>query len=71
MDEEAALPPISRERLVDELAAVSHELWLLQGIRDYGRDPAKLPTAITDHDRERAEHSVRRLEELGIVRWAE
>jgi hypothetical protein len=62
-------PAISRESLVDELAAVSHEMWLLQGIRDYGRDPAKLPKEVTDHDRERAEHTVRRLEELGIVSW--
>ncbi len=64
-------PPVTRERLVEELAAVSHELWLLQGIRDYGRDPAKLPQEITDHDRERAEQTVRRLEELGVVSWAE
>jgi hypothetical protein len=64
-------PAINRERLVEELAEVSHELWLLQGIRDYGRDPAKLPMEITDHDRERAEHTVRRLEELGIVGWSD
>jgi hypothetical protein len=62
-------PPISRERLVQELAEVSHELWLLQGIRDYGRDAARLSKEITDHDRERAEHTVRRLEALGIVSW--
>jgi hypothetical protein len=64
-------PTITRERLIEELAAVSHELWLLQGIRDYGRDPAKLPKEVTEHDRERAEHTVRRLEELGIVNWTE
>jgi hypothetical protein len=62
-------PPISRERLVEELAEVSHEMWLLQGIRDYGRDPATLPAEVTDHDRERAEHSGRRLEALGVVSW--
>ena len=66
-----ARPPISRERLVEELAAVSHELWLLQGIRDYGRDPATLPKDVTEHDRERAEHTVRRLEALGVVNWDE
>jgi hypothetical protein len=64
-------PPITRERLVEELAEVSHEMWLLQGTRDYGRDPAKLSKEVTDHDRERAEHTVRRLESLGIVSWAE
>jgi hypothetical protein len=62
-------PPISRERLVQELAEVSHELWLLQGIRDYGRDAGRLSKEVMDHDRERAEHTVRRLEALGIVSW--
>jgi hypothetical protein len=60
-------PPISRERLVEELAAVSHETWILQGVRDYGHDPAKLPKEVQDHDRERAELIVRRMEELGVV----
>ena len=64
-------PPISRERLVEELAIVSHETWILQGVRDYKRDPAKLPKEVHDHDRERAELTVRRLEELGVVNWSE
>jgi hypothetical protein len=64
-------PPVSRERLVEELAAVSHETWILQGVRDYGRDPAKLSKDVHDHDRERAELTVRRLEELGVVSWIE
>jgi hypothetical protein len=64
-------PPISRERLVEELAEVSHEAWILQGVRDYGRDPDKLSPDVHDHDRERAELTVRRLEELGVVRWAD
>jgi hypothetical protein len=55
--------------LVEELAIVSHEAWLLQGIRDYGRDPATLPREVQPHDRERAELTVRRLEELGVVNW--
>lgn len=60
-------PPINRERLVEELAIVSHETWILQGVRDYGRDPAKLPKEVQPHDRERAELTVRRMEELGVV----
>jgi hypothetical protein len=64
-------PPISRERLVEELAILSHETWILQGVRDYGRDPVKLSKAVHDHDRERAELTVRRLEELGVVAWTE
>jgi hypothetical protein len=60
-------PPVSRERLVEELAIVSHETWILQGVRDYGRDPAKLPQEVQPHDRERAELTVRRMEELGVV----
>jgi hypothetical protein len=62
-------PPISRERLVEELAIVSHEAWILQGVRDYGRDPAQLSREVHAHDRERAELTVRRLEELGVVFW--
>ncbi len=59
--------PITRERLVDELAAASHEMWMLHSIRDKKMDPAEVTEEVSDHDRERAEHSVRRLEQLGIV----
>ena len=58
---------MTRARLVDELAAVSHELWMLHSIRDKKMDPAEVTDEVSDHDRERAEHSVRRLEQLGIV----
>jgi hypothetical protein len=57
--------------LVEELAIVSHEAWLLQGVRDYGRDPARLSKEVHDHDRERAELTVRRLERLAIVNWTD
>ena len=52
---------------MDELAAASHEMWMLHSIRDKKMDPAEVTEEISDHDRERAEHSVRRLEQLGIV----
>jgi predicted transcriptional regulator len=58
---------ISRAQLVDELAAVSHEMWMLHSIRDKRMDPADVTAEVSDHDRERAEHTVRRLEQLGIV----
>ena len=58
---------MTRARLVDELAAVSHEMWMLHSIRDKRMDPADVTEEISEHDRERAEHSVRRLEQLGIV----
>ena len=60
---------ITRERLVAELAAASHEMWMLHSIRDKKMVPAAVTEEVSDHDRERAEHAVRRLEELGIVRW--
>jgi hypothetical protein len=62
-------PPISREQLVEELAAVSHSDWMRQGVRDYGKDPADLPSEVQPHDRECAEDMVSRLEELGVVSW--
>ena len=58
---------LTRERLVAELAGVSHEMWMLHSIRDKGIDPAEVSEDISDHDRERAEHTVRRLEQLGVV----
>ena len=58
---------MTRARLEDELAAVSHEMWMLHSIRDKRMDPADVTEEISEHDRERAEHSVRRLEQLGIV----
>jgi hypothetical protein len=61
--------PISRDELVKELAAVSHSTWMLQAERDNGADRASLPPEVQPHDLERAEHTVQRLEELGIVGW--
>jgi len=58
---------VPRERLVQELALVSHEMWMLHSIRDKRMDPADVTAEVSDHDRERAEHTVRRLEQLGIV----
>jgi hypothetical protein len=62
-------PPVSREQLVEELAAVSHSTWIRQGVRDYGKDPSDLSPEVHPHDRERAEDTVTRLEELGVVNW--
>ena len=60
-------PPLTRAQLVDEVAAVSHEMWMLHSIRDKKMDPADVTEEVSDHDRERAEHTVRRLEQLGVV----
>jgi hypothetical protein len=55
---------VTREQLVERLAVVSHKTWMRQAERDKGeRDPNP---NVTDHDRERAEDTVRELERLGI-----
>ena len=63
----AERPSLTRAQLVDELAAVSHDMWMLHSIRDKKMKPADVTEEISDHDRERAEHTVRRLEELGVL----
>jgi hypothetical protein len=61
-------PVITRAKLVDELAALSHATYVRQKVRDHGVDPDELSPEVHAHDRERAEDTVRRLEELGVLR---
>jgi hypothetical protein len=56
----------TREHLVAHLAEVSHETWMRQAERDKGLHD--LDAAITEHDWERAEDTVRELERLGVFR---
>jgi hypothetical protein len=58
---------ISRDELIDQLARVSHSTWMRQKVRDQGADPDELDPEPTDHDKERAEDIVVRLEVLGIL----
>jgi hypothetical protein len=58
---------ITRNQLVDELAALSHATYVRQKVRDHGVDPNELPPEVHPHDRERAEDTVRKLEELGVL----
>jgi hypothetical protein len=60
--------PLTREELVERLAAVSHRMWMRQKERDQGADPATLIPDVTDHDFERAEDTVQELERLGLWR---
>jgi hypothetical protein len=57
---------IYRDELVDALARVSHETWRRQKNRDQGTPWEELSEAVTPHDRERAEDTVRELERLGV-----
>jgi hypothetical protein len=64
-------PSTTREQLIDELAVVSHGSWVRdkeagEGIERFYR---KLPAQTADHDLERAEDVVERLDELGVVSW--
>jgi hypothetical protein len=59
-------PELTREELVQRIAAVSHTTWMRQKERDQGADPATLLPEVTDHDLERAEDTVAELERLGI-----
>ena len=61
---------ISRDELVRRLAAVSHKTWMRQKHRDQGVPLEEIPTAVTDHDLERAEDAVAELERLGLYRPA-
>jgi hypothetical protein len=60
---------VTREELVERLAEVSHETYLRQKARN---DPPANPTGheVTEHDRERAEDTVRELENLGLLSFA-
>jgi hypothetical protein len=61
---------LSRDELVRRLAAVSHKTWMRQKHRDQGVPLEEIPTAVTDHDLERAEDAVAELERLGLYRPA-
>ena len=60
-------PPLTRDELVRRLAEVSHTTWVRQKVRDQGADEASLSVAVSPHDLERAEDTVRELERLGIL----
>lgn len=57
---------IDRDDLIEELAVVSHETWMRQKSRDQNVPIETLSKETTDHDRERAEDTVRALERLGV-----
>ena len=57
---------VQRDELVRRLAAVSHKTWMRQKHRDQGVPPDEIPSAVTDHDLERAEDAVAELERLGL-----
>jgi hypothetical protein len=57
---------ITRDELIRRSAAVSHETWMRQKHRDQGVPLDELPSAVTDHDLERAEDAVTELERLGV-----
>lgn len=57
---------MTREELVEALARVSHETWRRQAHQDKGTPWEELPEEIHEHDRERAEDTVRELERLGV-----
>jgi hypothetical protein len=59
----------TRAQLVSALADVSHRTWLRQKVRDQGARRGDLDPNVAPHDVERAEDIVRKLEELGVVRF--
>jgi hypothetical protein len=64
------VPPLSRSELVEELAAVSHATYVRQKkAKGEPLPPGVTEDDATDHDIERAEDMVSRLEELDIVSW--
>jgi hypothetical protein len=64
MQEQDKPDRLTREQLVERLAAVSHRTYMRQAERDKGAKD--LDPQVTDHDRERAEDTVRELERLGV-----
>ena len=58
---------MTRMELVRRLAEVSHATWLRQKHRDHGVPLEELDPEVTEHDRERAEDTVRELERLGLI----
>jgi len=57
---------VTRQELLEALARVSHETWRRQAHRDKSIPWEALPADVTDHDRERAEDTLRELERLGV-----
>jgi len=61
---------LTRKDLVQRLAEVSHRTWLRQKAEDLRTQAeteiAELPTDVAEHDEQRAEDTVRKLEELGL-----
>jgi hypothetical protein len=62
----ATPPSLTRQDLVDKLAAVSHKTWIRQIAIDQQKYRSTFSVQVTDYDRERAEDAVKRLEDLGI-----
>jgi hypothetical protein len=57
---------LDRAGLVSRLADVSHRTWMRQKAEELGCRVEDLPAEVTDHDRERAEDTVRELEKLEL-----
>lgn len=61
-----AMNDLTRDQLVLRLAEVSHRTWRKQKAEDLGKSPESLPRAVTAHDLERAEDTVKELERLRV-----
>jgi hypothetical protein len=57
---------LTRDELVRRLAEVSHKTWIKQKVRDQGAVEADLSVEVHEHDLERAEDTVQKLERLGL-----
>ncbi|MFL5920881.1 MAG: hypothetical protein ACJ75Q_13720 [Gaiellaceae bacterium] len=57
---------LTRDELVRHLAEVSHKTWIKQKVRDQGAFEADLSVEVHEHDLERAEDTVQKLERLGV-----
>jgi hypothetical protein len=57
---------LTRDELVRRLAEVSHRTWVTQKVRDQGAREDDLSVEVAEHDVERAEDTVQKLERLGI-----
>jgi hypothetical protein len=57
---------LDRADLVARLSEVSHKTWLRQKVRDQGCRLEDLDPGVTEHDIERAEDTVRELEQLEL-----
>jgi uncharacterized membrane protein len=59
---------VTREELVERLAAVSHRTWMRQKEEDLRAALENISPEVTDHDRERASATVAELEVLGLLK---